>query len=180
MLGLLNVDVTTSGARRRRGHAGVLADTMLGLEHIAVLGRLAAVGIPGEEVAADLDVVVGELAVLVVVHAEQLGLLGGAELEAGDEVDDLGDGGGHDEGVGGGGDDDGDLPAEDDVVAVHEAADSARVDTVEADDAAGGEEGVEEEADDAADAVLGEDVEGVVDADKELDCDGGVLVFFGL
>lgn len=106
---------------------------------------------------------------LVVVHAEELGLLGGAELEAGDEVDDLGDGGRHEEGVGGGGDNGGDLPAEDDEVAVEEATLGTGVDTIEADDGIGGEEGVEDEADDTANSVLSEDIERVVNADEELD-----------
>jgi hypothetical protein len=42
-------------------------------------------------------------------------------------------------------------------------------DAVHGDDAGVGEEAVEEEADDAADGVLGEEIEGVVDADPVLD-----------
>lgn len=159
-----------AGGARGGDHVGVLLDAELGHdEDVAVGGGLVPMGAPGEEVPPDLDVVVRELAVLVVVHAEQLCLLGGAELQAGGQVDELGDGGGGGEGVGGGGDDGGELPAEDGVVAVEEAAAGAGVDAVEADDGARGEEAVEDEADDAADAVLGEDVEGVVDADEELD-----------
>lgn len=151
-------------------HGLVFLDAVGGLETGAVLGGLIAGGAPGEEVTADLDVVVGEFTVLVVVHAEELGLLGGAELETGDEVDDLGDDGGHDKGVGGGGDDGGDLPADGLVVVVHETTSGTSVDTVEADDGAGGEEGVEEETDHAADTVLSEDIEGVVNLDHKLDC----------
>lgn len=148
----------------------MLLNPMRRLEHIAILGGLIAMGAPSQEVATHLDIVVRKLAMLVVVHAQELSLLGGAQLEPGHHVDELGDDGGHDERVGGAGDDGSDLPAEEDVVAVEEAADGARVDAVEADDLAGREEGVEDEADDTADAVLGEDVEGVVDVDEELDC----------
>lgn len=151
-------------------HGLVFLDAVGGLETGAVLGGLIAGGAPGEEVTADLDVVVGEFTVLVVIHTEELSLLGGAELEAGDEVDDLGDDGGHDEGVGGGGDDGGDLPADGLVVVVHETTSGTSVDTVEADDGAGSEEGVEEETDHAADTVLSEDIERVVNLDHELDC----------
>jgi len=45
---------------------------------------------PRQVIPPNLDVVVRELAQLVVVHAQQLGLLGGAELEARDAVDDQG------------------------------------------------------------------------------------------
>ena len=159
----------TSRSARRRDHVGMLGDAVLRLEDITVLGRLAALGAPGEEVTADLDVVVGELAVLVVIHAEQLGLLGSAQLEPGNEVDELGNGSGHGKGVGAGGDNGSNLPAHDDIVAVEETARGAGVDAVEADDAARSEEGVEEETDDAADSVLGKHIERVVDADEELD-----------
>lgn len=131
--------------------------------------RLITRGAPGEEVTAHLNVVVAEFRVLRVVHAQQLGLFAGTEFQSGNKIDEFGDYGGHDEGVGGGGDDGGNLPANDFVVAVNEAAAGTDVDAVEADDFAGGEEGVEDEADDAANAVLGEDVEGIVDADKEFD-----------
>lgn len=155
---------------RRARQAGVLLDAVLGLDDVAVAGGVAALRAPGEEVAADLDIVVRELAVLVVVHAEKLSLLRSTQLQTGDNVDNLGDDGGHDKGVGGGGDNGSNLPADDLVVAVEEAAEGARVDAVEADNLLAGEEGVEEEADHAADAVLGEDIEGVVNADEELDC----------
>ena len=57
-------------------------------------------------------------------------------------------------------------------VAVQPAArEVARVHAVEANDVVCAEERVEEESDHAADGVLGEDVEGVVDADPEFDFD---------
>lgn len=144
---------------------------MLWLNNLGGLGGLAAMGTPSQEVSADLDVVVRELAVLVVVHAEELGLLRGAQFEAGDDVDDLGDDGGDDKGVGAGGDNGDNLPAEKNELSVEESAGGGGVDAVQGDDSAGGEEAIEDEADDAADAVLGEDVEGVVDADEEFDCE---------
>lgn len=107
-----------AGRARRCGHLGMLLDAMLGARNIPLGGGLVTVRVPGQEVTADLDVIVGEFAVLVVVHAEELGLLGGTELQAGDEIDDLGDGGGHDKSVRTRGHDGGDLPPEDDEVAV--------------------------------------------------------------
>jgi hypothetical protein len=157
---------------RRAGRSGDLSvglDAVLRLVDLTLRGRIITRRVPGKEVTADLDVVVRELAMLVVIHTHELCLLGGTELEAGDEVDDLGDDSGHDKGVGGGGDNGGDLPAEDDVVAVQEAAGQASVDAVETDDATGGEECIEDEADDTTDAVLSEDIEGIINADHELD-----------
>lgn len=133
------------------------------------MARFVAGGTPGEKVPTDLDVVVAELGVLCVVHAEQLCFFAGAELQPGDKVYDFGDEGGHDEGVGRGGCDGGNLPAEDFVVAVYEAALCADVDAIQADYFAGCEKGVEEEAYYSAYAVLCEDVERVVDANEKLD-----------
>lgn len=149
-------------------------DTVGGLEDITILSGLLAVGAPRQEVTADLDVVVRELAVLVIVHTEELSLLGGTELQAGDQIDELGDDGGHDESVGGAGDDGSDLPSEENVVAVEETTGEAGVDAVEANNLAGGEEGVEDETDHAADTVLSEHIEGVVDAEEELDLGGKI------
>ena len=158
----------------------------LAVDHLDVLGDAVAVfrvdvrldavghvlgGRPGQVVPAHLDVVVGELAELVVVHAEELGLLGRAELEAGDLVDDEGDERRHDEGVRAACEGVGHLDVELLVVVVEPAAcDEAGVDAVEADDVVGGEEGVEQEADDAGDGVLCQHVHAVVDLDPELDC----------
>lgn len=128
---------------------------------------------PGEVVAADLDVVVRELAELVVVHAEQLGLVRGAQLEAGRLVDGEREDGGDDERVGRAGDDVRELDVELLPSRVEEAARQAVVDAVEADDGGGADEGVGEEAEHARDAVLGEDVHGVVDLDPVLDCNEG-------
>ncbi len=138
---------------------------MLNPRHIRLGGG------PGEVITTDLDIVVRELAELVVVHAEQLCRLGRAQLEAGDLVDAEGEQGGDAKGPGGDGDDVRDLLVDDLEVARDEAARvEADVDAVEADDVAGAEEGVEEEAEDAREAVLRQHVHGVVDLDPELDC----------
>ncbi len=161
--------------------AGVLAD-----EHIAMLAdpvslvlrdvvstirRLGLGRCPGQVVPPDLNVIVCELAELIVIHAQQFGFLGCAEVETGDVVDAVGDQGGHDEGVGGAGDNVGDLDVQLLPVLVEPAADDdAGVDAVEADDVRCAKQGVEDEADHTGDAVLGENVHGVIDADPVLDC----------
>lgn len=157
-------------ARGRVNHVSVLLNAVLGLEGLAVLSRLVALGAPSKEVTANLNVVVGELAVLVIVHTQELGLLGSAELEARDEVDCLSNESRDDKGICAGGDNGSDLPAHDNVVSVKETANERAVHTVEANDLVGGEEAVEDEADNATDVMLSEDVEGIVDADEELDC----------
>lgn len=120
------------------GHGGVgldavLRDDMDAVRLLLLLGRR-----PGEVVAADLDVVVGKLAVLVVVHAKELRLLRGAQVQAWNEVDELGNDGRHDEGVGRRSQQEGDLDVELLVVPVEEAAsDSAGRHAVEANDVVG-------------------------------------------
>lgn len=74
------------------------------------------------DVAAELDVVVGELAQLGVVQARLLLLGGGAQAEAGDEVHDEEDDAGDAERVGEAGDAVGELVRELDVVVVEPAA----------------------------------------------------------
>ncbi|KAI7288143.1 ammonium transporter [Hortaea werneckii] len=186
-LGLLvrdGVSVTRSRHGRplaiARGLAGFLA-----LEHLAVRGDTVAValgdlvgfvlrvglgGRPGQVVAADLDVVVGELAELVVVHAEQLGFFGGAQLQARDPVDDVSDQGADHEGVGAAGYNVRDLDVHEFPVVLDPAAgEGAGVDAVETRDVVGGENGVEEEADNTRDTMLGEDIHRVVNLDPVLD-----------
>ena len=175
---------------RGDGSVAVLAG-LLALEHLAVPdnavalalrdvvafpGLLAGGGRPGKVVAADLHVVVGELAELVVVHSEELGFLGGAEVEAGDEVDGVCDERADDERVGGAGDDEGDLLVDGSKVASDEATNGGRdfSDALKADNVVGAEECVEEKTDHSSDAVLGEHIHGVVDLDPVLDLGGEV------
>lgn len=90
-------------------------------------------------------------------------------MEARRFVDGKSEEGGDDEGVNDAGDDVGDLNVKLFPVVVYPAAVyDACVDAVQADDIVGGEECVENEANDAGDAVLGEDIEGVVNADPAL------------
>jgi hypothetical protein len=145
-------------------------DTMSGLKDVTILSRLTTLGAPGKEVPANLDVIVGELAMLVVVHTKEFGLLGSTKLEARDEINDLGNDGGHDKGVSRGTNNGSDLPADDNVVAIHETTHDTSVNAIESDDGAASEESVENETDDATDTVLSEDIERVVNSDEELDC----------
>ena len=154
-------------------HLTVLRDAVsLGHGDICVVGvLLASRRCPREVVSPHFDVVVSELAELIVVHAEQFGLFRGAEVQAGDEVDGVGKNDRHGEGVGGGGDDVGDLHVHLPPVVVDEAAsDEAGVDAVEADDVVGAEEGVEEEADHASNSMFRKNIERIVDSEEILDC----------
>lgn len=107
---------------------------------------------------------------LVVVHTEELCFFRGTQLEAGDEIDDFSEDRRHDKGIGGPGDNGSNLPSNEHVVAVDKATNGSAVHSIESNDATAREKGVENEANHATDTVFGEDVEGVVDADEELDC----------
>lgn len=116
-----------------------------------------------------LDVVVGELAVLVVVHAKELSLFRGAEVETRDHVNGLGDDDRHDEHVGAARDNVGNLDIEQAEVPVEETTGDTSVDAIQADNVVGSKEGVEKQTNNATDTVLSEHVEGVINADKELE-----------
>jgi len=139
-------------------HLGVRADTvaLLGWDLVAILMLVVLLGGPGEVVTADLDVIVGELAELVVIHTEELGFLGGAQVKARDGVDAVGDDGGHDKGISGGCNDIGDLNVQLLVVVNDPATDTGTgVDAVQADNGVVTEESVEDQTDDSGNAVLG-------------------------
>lgn len=110
-----------------------------------------------EEVSADLDVVVGELADLVLVHSHFLGVLVCAELAVGYLVEDIAEEGCDDAAVANNSAYVGDLLVHLFPVVVDPAAWMFCV-AVVADDVVCGKDGVEEEAEDAGDAVLGEDI----------------------
>lgn len=158
----------------------------LAFEHLAVLGDAVALtlgdgvllavggalgGSPGEVVTADLNVVIGEFAELVVIHTEELGLFRCAEVKSRNHVDAVREEGAHNEGVDGGGYDVGNLlvhllplvldPASNKDSVVH---------TVKANDVVGSEDAVEDKADDSSDAVLSEHVHSIINLDPELDC----------
>lgn len=146
------------------------AVTLMHRDMLILAEGIAATRGPGEIIAADFDVVVGELAELVVVHAVEFGVLGGAQVEPWDAVYGGCEQEGDCEGPAGGGEDVGGLDVELLVFVVDPAAcDVARADAVEADDVGCAEEGVGEEPEYAGDAVLGEDVHGVVDAEEIFD-----------
>ena len=171
-------------------NAGVLVSRIilagcLALEHLAVLwdavalalgdrvltiDGLALGGCPGEVVTADLDVVVCELAELVVVHTEELSLFGSAELEAGDLVDGEGEESADDKRVGGDSDDVGNLLVDGCGSAGDGTTLESVVDAVESDDVVGTEDAVEEKSNHSSDTVLSEHIERIVDLDPELDC----------
>lgn len=126
-----------------------------------------------------LDVVVGELAVLIIVHAEKLSFLAGTEMQTRNKIDGLGDDGGNDERVGRAGNNVRNLDVQRLEVVVDESARNAGVHAVEADDVVRGEEGVEDEADHSADSVLSEHVERIIDANEELNLGGEVAADAG-
>jgi len=123
---------------------------------------------PSQIIPPNLNIIVGKLAELIVVHAQELGLLARAKLESGDLIDDEADEGGDDKSVRGAGNDVGELDVELLPLLVDEAAHVIRVHAVEADDVVGAEQGIEDEADHAGDAMLSEYVHCVVDADQVL------------
>jgi hypothetical protein len=125
---------------------------------------------PCEVVTADLNVIVGELAELVVVHTKKLSLLCRAELEAGDLVDDESEDSADSERVGGYGDDVRNLLVDGRWGSSNGTTFNAVVDTVKSDDVVGSEDAVEEESNHSSDAVLSEHIKGIVDLDPELNC----------
>jgi len=158
----------------------------LALEHLAVLWDAVALALgnrvlavdglafsrgPCEVVTADLNVVVGELAELVVVHAEKFSLFGCAELETRDLVDTVGENGADNERVRGAGNDVSDLLVDRGGSTGDGTTLKTVVDTVESDDVVGTEDAVEEKTPHSSDAVLSEHIERIVDLDPELDCD---------
>lgn len=176
----------TSGDGSLAALAGLLA-----LEHLAVAdnavalalrdvvalpGLLAGGGCPGKVITADLYVVIGEFAKLVVVHTEELSLLRSAEVKAGDEVDGVGDEGADDEDVCRAGDNVSDLLVQRGEVLAEETTifRSDLTTAAKADNVVGAEEGVEEKTPHASDAVLCEHIHGVIDSDPVLDLGGKV------
>lgn len=140
-----------------------------------LLARVLRHGLLGlvQDLARQLDVVVGELADLGVVDAHDLGLLGRAQRQPGDQVHHEEDDAGQDEAVRHAGHGVGKLVAQLNPVVVQPAA-GDRAEAVEMRDVVGCEEGGQDVADEAADGVLGEDIEGVVDTEEELEL-GGVV-----
>src|SRR5438105_3398074 len=81
------------------GKCGMLLDAMLG-DNREAFGLLILLGRrPGKVVATNLNIVIGELAVLVVIHTQELGLLSSPELKSRNHVNNLCKDGRHDKGV---------------------------------------------------------------------------------
>jgi hypothetical protein len=132
----------------------------------AVLGLI-------DDFAGKLYVVVCELADLSVVDAEDLGLLSSAEGEARDQVHQEEDDAGQGEGVEAACHGICELIAELHPVVVEPAAGDHGY-AIQMCNVVGGEESSEDVADEAADGVFGEDIEGIVDAEDELEL-GGII-----
>ena len=126
-----------------------------------------------DDIPRQLYVIVGKLADLGVVNTHDLGLLARAQTQTRDQVHDEEDDAGSAERVGEAGCAVGKLVAELDVVTV-EPPTRDDGDAVKSGNVVGSEEGGEDVADDATDAVLGEDVESVIDSDPELDLGGEI------
>ena len=169
----------TIGGLALNHHLTVLANAvpLLSRNLVAVLKLVLLLGCPGKVVTADLDVVVGELAQLVIVHTEQLGFLGGTQVQTRDGVDGESDQGGHDERVRGSSDNVGDLDVELLVVVNDPSSDSrASVDTVQANNRIVTEQSIEDQTDNTSDTVLSQHIHRVVNADPELDL-GRVIAY---
>lgn len=183
----LLVSDTVPVSLRDLGVAAVAALTgLLALEHLAVadnavalalgnvvaiLGLLASGGCPGEVITANLHVVVGELAELVVVHTEKLSLLRSAEVKTRNKVYAVRNQGTHDKCVGGARNDVSNLLVDRSEVASKETTE-VRCDlsvATKTNNVVGTEEGVEKQADHSSDAVLSEHIHRVIDPDPVLD-----------
>jgi hypothetical protein len=172
------------------GNSGVLVSRVvvawcLALEHLAVLWDAVALALrnrvlaidglalgwgPSKVVTADLDVVVGKLAKLVVIHTEELSLLRSTKLQTWDLVDDEGEDSADGEGVDGDGNNVRNLLVDSRGSTRNRTTLNPVVDTVESNDVVGSEDAVEEESNHSSDTVLSEHIERIVNLDPELDC----------
>lgn len=155
-------------------HMAVLCDT------VSVLGVDVAVGLlnigcwcPGKIISSDLNVIVGELSELIIVHSEEFGFFCCAELETWDGIDTVSDDCGHNKGVGCAGYNVGDLDVQLLPVAVDEATgDDAGIDSIQSDNVIGTKERIEDEADHAGETVFCHHVHTIINVNPELDCKG--------
>ena len=138
------------------------------VECVLLLTGEATLNIQNTKILLEADVVICELAHVVVVHANNLSLLSRAHAEEGDEVHDPEDDRGHDEGVGEASGRIGELVAELDPVMVEPAAVN-HGNTVEAGNRRLREESGKDVADDSADSVDSEDIESIIVVEEELE-----------
>lgn len=109
-----------------------------------------------------------ELADLRVINTQNLGLLGGPDMQAGDQVQDEEDDAGEDKGIASAGEGIGKLVSELDPVTVQPAA-SDDLHAVQVGDVIGGKKSRTQVPDEAANGVHSEDVEGIVDPEHKLE-----------
>lgn len=149
------------------------SDSALGRELARLGGELGLRLVVRDDIAGKLNIVISELSELGIIDTKDLGLLGGAEGKAGDEVHDEEDDAGAAEGVGETSDGVSELVSELDPV----TSDPASGDlggAIEVGNVGSGEDTGEEVTDDTANTVLSEDIKSVVDVDEELEL-GGVV-----
>lgn len=125
---------------------------------------------PGEVIPPHLDIVVGEFAKLVIIHAQEFSLLARAKVQAWDEVDSVGDEQRHAECPAAGSKDVGDLDVENFPLLTDPAAgDDAGIHPIKPDDVGRAEECVRQEAKNAGEAVLRQDIHTIIDTNPVLD-----------
>jgi len=93
LIGMVDLLATFALGSGRPQHGAVCLDAVaVSVWDFVAVGELCCLlGSPGEVVSANFDVVVGEFSELIIVHAKQLGFLRGSQLEAGGNVDQVGD-----------------------------------------------------------------------------------------
>jgi len=108
------------------------------------------------------------------VHSQPFAFRCAPQLQTRDNIDGFGDGGCHDKGIGASGKDIGHLDVHLFPVLVDPSTRDASVNSVECDDGFCGKETIENEPDNATDRVLGKEIEGVINAEEEFDCNRSV------
>lgn len=127
-------------------------------------------GSPSKIIPPHLNVVIRELAELIIIHTQKLGFLRRSQVESRDEVDGVRQDQAHDEGVGASSDNVGDLNVKLCPISVDPASsDDAGVDAIKTDDVGRAEDGIEDQTDYSGDTVLSEDIHCIIDLDPVLD-----------
>jgi len=154
---------------------GVMAVLDLLVTLQMLVGELLASDVAGvvQHLSRQLHVVVSELSDLSIVDAQDLGLLGGAEGEAGNQVHDEEDEAGSTKGIDHSADGIGKLVTKLDVVLV-EPSTGDLGEAIKVRYVVGGEETGEDIADETANGVDGEDIESIVNSEEELEL-GGIV-----
>ena len=153
-------------------HPSVLTDPMafVGWD-VDVSVHMIAFGLrPSKEVPAHLHIIVGELSALIFIHPKQLRLLARTKVETRGVIDGVGDEQGDGKGPADRSEYVSNLDIERPPGAVDPStADDAVVDPVKPDDVSRSKQSIENKTEDTSDAVLGQDIEAIVDPDKVFD-----------